>query len=539
MAFAGSIPTDEELAVAIDELMTRYFKADEPGASIIVTRKGKPVFRKGYGMANVELGVKIEPHMVFRLGSITKQFTAVCILMLWEQGKLDLQDEITKHIPGYPMHGHRITVEHLLTHTSGIRSYTDTPDFMKMMRTDLTLEELVNSFKPYPMDFAPGTQYHYNNSAFVMLGLIIEKVSGMTYAEFLKKNIFEPLGMNDTYFDMPNPIIPGRVAGYKKAGDHYENCDYISMTLPHAAGSMASSVDDMAKWDAALYTEKLVKQESLKKAWTSYTLLDGTKTGYGYGWASAEFAGHRMITHGGGINGFITDGFRFPDDEVYVSILTNRGIMIPGDIAFRIGAMAAGKPYVDPQPIPFDPALYERYQGVYKLENMDYTIAIIAEGGKLFITPPGDEKHEIFPVSETEFASTESIQRYIFALDENGKAKMITLKGFYGPGMKAMLTDQPLPNQRKSIELAPEKMAAYLGEYELAPGVNACFVFEDGRLIVKVPGQKDQVLLAESEEKFFMSELPVSFEFHKDAAGQVTGMTLNQSGHTMDAKKVK
>ncbi len=539
MAFSGSIPTDEELAVAIDEMMTRYFKPDEPGASIIVTRKGKPVFRKGYGMANVELGVKIEPHMVFRLGSITKQFTAVSILMLWEQGKLDFQDEITKYLPDYPMHGHRITIEHLLTHTSGIKSYTDTPDFLKMMRTDLSLEDLVNSFKPYPMDFAPGTKYHYNNSAFVMLGLVIERVSGMKYAEFIKKNIFEPLGMKDSYFDMPNPIIPGRVAGYKKNGDHYENCDYLSMTLPHAAGSLASSVDDMAKWDAALYTEKLVKQSSLKKAWTSYTLLDGTKTGYGYGWASAEFDGHRMITHGGGINGFITDGFRFPDDEVYVSILTNRGIMIPNDLAFRIGALATGKPYVDPQPVPMDPALYERYQGVFKLENMEYTIAVFTEGGKLYMTPPGDEKNEIFPLSETEFASAESIGRTLFVFDENGKVTTLIMKGFYGPGMKAFITDQPLPNQRKSIELAPDKIASYLGEYELAPGVNACFILEDGKLIVKVPGQKDQVLLAETETKFYMPELPVSFEFHKDASGQVTGMTLNQSGQTMDAKKVK
>jgi D-alanyl-D-alanine carboxypeptidase len=449
MAVAGRFPSDEELAVQIDALMTEHFKTDEPGAALIVTRAGKTVFRKGYGMANVELGVRIEPHMVFRLGSITKQFTAVCILMLQEQGKLDVQDEITKFLPDYPTHGHVITIEHLLTHTSGIKSYTNIPEFMKMMRTDLTLEELVDSFKPLPMEFAPGTRYNYNNSAFVMLGLVIERASGIKYADFLKQYIFEPLGMRDTYYDMPNPIIPGRVAGYKKNGDVWENCDYISMTLPHAAGSMASSVDDMAKWDAALYTGQLVKQASLQKAWTPYTLKDGVSTGYGYGWAHSYFGGYNMISHGGGINGFITDGFRFPDEQVYVCILTNRGIPIPNDLAFRIGALAVGNPYQDPEPVPFDPSRYANYQGVFKLENMPYTIPVTVEGGKLHMAMPGDEKQEIYPLSDTEFAEKNSVSRLRFAFDEAGKVQSLTLIGFYGPGMKALITDEPLPAGKK------------------------------------------------------------------------------------------
>ena len=447
MAFPSNVPSDEKLAVIIEEMMTKHYKPDEPGASIIVTRKGKPVFRKGYGMANMELGVKIEPQMVFRLGSITKQFTTVCILMLMEQGKLDLQDEITSYLPDYPMQGHHITIEHLLTHTSGIKSYTSIPEFQKMMRTDLSLEELVDSFKPLPMEFAPGTRYNYNNSAFVMLGLVIEKISGIKYADFLKKNIFEPLDMQNTWFDMPNPIIPGRVSGYQVAGDKFENCDYISMTLPHAAGSLASNVDDMAKWDAALYTEKLVKQESLKKAWTPYTLQDGTSTGYGYGWAVSHFQDHNMIAHGGGINGFVTDGFRFPDEQVYVCILTNCARGIPDDLAFKIGAITVGKPYQEPRAIPFDPARYEHYQGVFRLQYMEYTVAVMAENDKLYVTMPGDEKVEVFPVSDTEFASKNSITRYRFAFDETGKVNTITVMGFYGPGMVAEITDQPLPTQ--------------------------------------------------------------------------------------------
>jgi D-alanyl-D-alanine carboxypeptidase len=437
--------SDQELSERIDSMMLKHFKPDEPGASIIVTRKGKPIFRKGYGMANVELGVKIEPHMVFRLGSITKQFTAVSILMLMEQGKLDLQDEITKYLPGYPTQGHRITLEHLLTHTSGIKDYTNAPDFMKNSRADLELQALVDTFKPLPMDFAPGEQFSYSNSGYVMLGLIIEKVSGMKYAEFLQKHVFEPLGMANTYFDMPNPIIPGRVAGYQPAGDKFENCDYISMTLPHAAGSLASSVDDMAKWDAALYTEKLVKQSSLHKAWTPCTLNDGTSTGYGFGWGISTQHGYSMITHNGGINGFMSDAFRFPNEKVYVCILTNCARPSMKDMAFTIGAIATGKPYEEPVAIPFDPALYDNYQGVYRLRQMGMEVPVVREGDKLILMMPTGTNEELVPLSKTEFASKQSTYIYRFTLDENGRARSVRAVLISGPMMVADLTDKPLP----------------------------------------------------------------------------------------------
>ena len=539
MSSVNSVLSDEELVNVIDSMMAKHFKPGEPGASIIVTRHGKPVFRKGYGMANLELGVAIEPHMVFRLGSITKQFTAVCILMLMEQGKLDLQDEITKYLPDYPMHGHKITIEHLLTHTSGIKSYTNIPEIRTSMRKDMTLEELVDSFKPLPMEFAPGESYNYNNSAFVMLGLVIEKVSGMKYAEFLQKNIFEPLGMDHTYFDMANTLIPGRVSGYQVAGDKFENCEYISMTMPHAAGSMASSVDDMAKWDAALYTEKLVKQDSLKKAWTPFTLNNGVSTGYGYGWASAHYQGHDMITHGGGINGFITDGFRFPNEQIYVCILTNCMRLIPDNLAFKIGALAAGKPYQEPVAVPFDPAAYPRYQAVYKAQKIGVEIPVFVENEKLCVMMPGQEKDELIPLSETEFGSKKSINHVFFSFDEAGQAKSITVTGFYGPGMTAERTDAPLPNQRKTIQVDPAVLDQYAGEYELVPGMNISLTCSNGKLTAQMPGQPAFDLQAETEEKFFLLEAPVTLEFQKDAAGKVSGMLFNQSGQQMTARKIK
>src|SRR5262245_7719131 len=281
---------NQDLAEAIDVLLTEVYKPDGPGAAVVVVKDGRVLFRKGYGMANLELGVPIAPDMVFRLGSITKQFTAVAILMLAEQGALALDDDITAFFPDYPTHGHTITVEHLLTHTSGIRSYTGMPEWLPLWRKDFTVDELIDFFKHQPMDFAPGEKWSYNNSGYILLGAIIEKVSGKTYEQFLQQQIFEPLGMRQSYYDSTSRIIPRRVSGYSKGPEGYENAPYLSMTQPYAAGALASSVDDLALWDAALYGDRLIKPETLRRAFTSSTLNDGGATGYGYGWGISEYA---------------------------------------------------------------------------------------------------------------------------------------------------------------------------------------------------------------------------------------------------------
>src|ERR1051325_2875224 len=242
---------DAATAKAIDELMSKAYPADGRVASIIVVKEGRTLLRKGYGMADMELGVKVEPDMVFRLGSITKQFTAVSILMLAEQGKLSLTDDITRFFPDFPAKGRTITVEHLLTHTSGIKSYTSIPAWLTMWRKDMTVAELIDLFKNEPADFEPGTQWLYNNSGYILLGAIIEKVSGMTYEQFLQKNIFDPLGMKHTFYGSATRVIPRRVPGYSMSREGLRNAEYLSMTHPYAAGALISNEDDMALWDAA------------------------------------------------------------------------------------------------------------------------------------------------------------------------------------------------------------------------------------------------------------------------------------------------
>jgi D-alanyl-D-alanine carboxypeptidase len=217
VAVAAEARTSVDSALTgIDSMLTALYPAADPGAAILVARDGQVLMRKAYGAASVELGVPLRPEHVFRLGSITKQFTAVAVLMLVDEGRVSLDDEVTKYFPGYPTHGRRITVEHLLTHTSGIRSYTRMPTYVAGMRRDLTTDELIAVFRDQPMDFAPGESWNYNNSGYALLGGIIQKVSGMSYADFIRTRIFEPLGMRNSYYETASAIIPGRVPGYDR-----------------------------------------------------------------------------------------------------------------------------------------------------------------------------------------------------------------------------------------------------------------------------------------------------------------------------------
>lgn len=436
-AFAQAPATRNDLAASINEELEKTFKPNEPGASVIAVKDGQVVFRKGYGMANLELGVAIEPDMIFRIGSVTKQFTAVSILMLMEQGKLNLTDEITKFLPDYPTQGHKITIEHLLTHTSGIKSYTSLPEWLPLWRKDMTMTELIDLFKNKPMEFAPGDSWNYNNSAFVLLGAIIEKISGQSYGDFVEKNIFTPLGMKQSFYDNTQRVIPRRAAGYSKNGSGYANAQYLSMSQPHAAGSLMSTVDDLAKWDAALYTEKLVKQESLKKAWTPFVLNNGKATKYGYGWGINTLQGEKVITHGGGINGFTCDVIRLPESKIYVAILTNRQSGVAG-LTPKIAALLAGKPLTDPVAIKL--ASLDKYVGTYKLSEKA-NIIVTREGESLFVQRPNSSKQEVLPISETEFFLKAQPSARISFKEQNGEVTTIIIRSGMAPDDEARRID--------------------------------------------------------------------------------------------------
>ncbi|SIO31885.1 CubicO group peptidase, beta-lactamase class C family [Singulisphaera sp. GP187] len=327
----------EDLASQVDEFMESRVQRDRFSGSILVARDGKVLVRRGYGMANLEHDVPNMPETKFRLGSITKQFTAMAVMILQEQGKIDVHEKIKKYLPDAPPAWDEITVHHLLTHTAGIPSFTGFADYPTMMRRHMTLENLVASFKDKPLEFKPGERFAYSNSGYVLLGLLIEKVSGKPYASVLQASIFEPLGMKATGYDNPLPVLKHRASGYSGPGPFRMNSSFVDMTVPHAAGALYSTVDDLFLWDQALLTETLVPKAAREAMFTP------EKKNYGYGWGITKLFGRRTVSHGGGINGFVTHLLRLPEDQVCVVVLSNVEGTAVGALAEDLAAVTLGE----------------------------------------------------------------------------------------------------------------------------------------------------------------------------------------------------
>jgi CubicO group peptidase (beta-lactamase class C family) len=315
---------DKQLGVKLDSILNNEFMTDEPGCAVLVSRKGEVVYRNAFGIANMEFNIPNTPDVVFEIASMSKQLTGIAIMQLVEQGKIDLQDSITKYIPDYPTQGYTITIEHLLTNTSGIKDFMVMEQFNpNVWRVDYAPEDFIDFFKNEKMDFTPGTKFNYSNSGFYLLGYIIEKVSGMSYEHYLEKNIFVPAGMTHSSFNNYNKIVKNRVKGYEKGENGFMNCEYVSPTIFYSAGGLLSTVDDFNKLYMALTSYKLLSKESLEKAWTSYTLQNGEKTGYGYGIQVRKLDGYQTISHAGGGVGFYTQQWFFPEFDVHFIMYTN------------------------------------------------------------------------------------------------------------------------------------------------------------------------------------------------------------------------
>jgi len=321
--FISTSQAQQQLETKIDSILGSKYKPNEPGAVAIISKNGNIIYKKAFGNANLELEVPMETNNVFKIGSMTKQFTAISILMLQEQGKLNLDDDITKYIPDYPSHGQKITIHNLLTHTSGIKSYTSIKAFYKLTKNDMTPIELIDFFKNETPDFDSGSKYKYNNSGYIILGHLIELVSNQSYAKFIVQNIFQPLKMSSSYYGSFSKVIKHRVSGYHTKNKAYINSIYLSLTLPYAAGSLMSSVDDLLKWQQAIKNNLLISQESKDKAFTNYTLNNGESIDYGYGWNLKSISDVATYEHGGAIPGFKSMGVYIPSEDIYVVVLTN------------------------------------------------------------------------------------------------------------------------------------------------------------------------------------------------------------------------
>jgi CubicO group peptidase (beta-lactamase class C family) len=329
----------QQLVSKVDEYLSAAAREGKFSGSVLIAREGKVLVSKGYGMASLELGVPNTPRMKFRIGSLSKQFTAMAVMILQERGKLKAQDPVCKYVPECPPAWAEVTLHHLLTHTSGIPELLSLPGFQQTMALPSPVGRTVERFKNKPLEFKPGEKFKYSNSGYVLLGHIIERVTGQTYGAFLKENIFEPLKMSNTGNDHNDMVIKNRAAGYVKRNDAIFNAPYIDMSIPTGGGSLYSTVEDLFLWDQALYAGRLIAKDSYDAMFKSYATADWGD-GAAYGWfIGKDKSNHRYMGFVGGINGFAAQVMRYTDQKVLLVVLSNFSFAPVIDIEHELAAI--------------------------------------------------------------------------------------------------------------------------------------------------------------------------------------------------------
>lgn len=395
-AFAQS-PAQDPTA-RMQQVIRSYVDNKTFMGTVLVAKDGKLLINEGYGSADLEWKIPNSPQVKFRLGSLTKQFTATSILLLEERGKLKVEDPVSKYMTDAPAAWQKITIYNLLTHTSGIPSFTSFPDYRSTEWKDTTPGELVARFKDKPLDFEPGSKFDYSNSGYVLLGYLLEKISGQTYGEFLQQNIFTPLGMADTGIDSNKAILPERAQGYEPSAHGIQHSGYISMTVPFSAGALYSTTGDLLKWEQALFGGKVLSAESLTKMTTPF------KSDYGFGLFIDTRDGHKRISHGGGIEGFNTSLNFYPDDKVVVIVLGNL-VGAVDQVANALGKVALGQPVTlisERKEVSVAPSVLADYAGTYQLTPTINNVVSVKDG-HLFAKLGTQPELELFAESDSKF----------------------------------------------------------------------------------------------------------------------------------------
>ncbi len=415
------------LAAKVDEYMQAQAKVNGFSGSILLARAGKPLVSRGYGFANVEWQIPNSSQTKFRIGSITKQFTSMAVMQLREQGKLKLEDSVCAYVTPCPDAWKPVSIHHLLTHTSGIPTYTGLPEWRKVNMVPKTVDEMIGFFRDLPLQWVPGEKFAYNNSGYFLLGAVIEKAAGKKYEQVLGEHIFGPLGMADSGYDWSATIIPRRASGYSGKPPAVQNAPALDMQQPYAAGSLYSTTEDLLKWDQALYADRLLPAAAKQTMWTPF------KNDYAYGWTIAPAApatfGHRRIAHGGGINGFSSMIVRLPDVNVTAIVLANNDTANAGAVARDLLAIYYGQPYTVPAPrtvAKVDPSIYDQYVGKYEIAPA-FVMTVTRESNSLFTQATGQQKFEVFPESETKFFPKMVEATITFEKDAAGKVVALVL----------------------------------------------------------------------------------------------------------------
>jgi len=558
LAVCQSLAVAQDHAARVQEVLKLANEYGQFNGSALVAENGKVIYNGGFGLANVEWGIPNTPDTKFRLGSITKQFTATVILQLVEQGKIKLDGKLSDYLPEYRKDtGDKVTIHHLLTHTSGIPSYTNQPGFLEnVSRNPYKVDEFVKKYASGDLEFEPGSKYSYNNSGYFLLGAIIERVTGKPYEQVLKQNIFDPVGMKNTGYDHHNTIILKRASGYTKT-PVLSNAAFLDMSIPYAAGSLYSTVEDLYLWDQALYTDKLLSAASKELMYKPFL------QNYAYGWVvrNASFKQNnndiQMIAHNGGINGFTTTIVRFPKEKNLIVMLDNTGSGYLDRLSESIAKILYSQPYEQP-----------KISIVAPLEKL-----INEEGIQKAIAAYRDLKAK---QSATNDFSEPELNRLGYQLLRTGKVKeaieifKLNVEAYpkafntYDSLAEAYLADNQrelaIQNYKKSLELDANNTSAvealkrlekpavvvdakvletYVGEYEVGPSF-LLRVFRSGdKLMTQATGQPEFEIFPESETVFAPRAFPAKLTFEKDADGKVNTIKIDQNGRITVGKRIR
>ncbi len=534
---ATALPAD--FAKQANAVLASSFAPDAPGAAAIVMDDGKVVYAAGRGLADVSKKRPIGPDTVFRLGSITKQFTAAVVVQLVEGGKVSLADPLSKFLPGYPRPGADATVAQLLNHTSGIQSYTGIPGWMAGSKPAqaVTTTSLIAEFKDMPAEFDRGTKWDYNNSGYVLLGAIIEKVTGKAWHEAVAQRITRPLGLSSIRYGVGEERIAAMAAGYSLDAKKVVPSRPIHMSVPHAAGALVGNVRDLAKWSHALHHGKVVKTGSYRRMIARTRLNDGTEHPYAFGLREEDVRDRKAIAHGGGIFGFSTYALYVPSDDVFVAVLANSDApqTSASVTSLRLAALAINEPYPSFARTDIAPGVIEPLLGLYKSDQAERRF--FARDGKLFTRRADASDMPVYAAGDDRFFYGEDSLTW-FRVKRDGAGKHV-MEMYHGGGDEAerAVRTGPVPSEAPAVKLSQAALERYAGNYRFGPSPVLVALGDDGRLTVKLGQQKPVAIepLSETEFRAIGPNAKVRFE---TANGAVTRLVLIQNGREQPAERV-
>ncbi len=531
-----AVPAD--FKARADAIVKKAFPADQPGAAVIITDDGKTVYAAGQGVADVEAKTPITPATVFRMGSITKQFSAAVMLQLVAEGKVALDDRLSKYLPDYPKPGADATIAQILNHTVGVQSYTGIPGWMVEANTNraYTTEQMIAEFKDLPAPSRPGEKYQYNNSGYVLVGAVIEKVTGKPWHVNVDERIARPLGLTTIRYGVLEGETPNMARGYTLRDDKVAEASKIHMSVPHAAGALIGSVEDLAKWNAALHSGKIIPPELYAKMTAPTVMPNGSTEDYGYGIAPREVRSRKALGHGGGIFGFSTDSIYLPKEDIFVAVFTNSDspAASPGMVMQQLAALAIDDPFPTFQKAAFDAKSVEPWVGLYKVKDGERRV--ILKDGKLFTQRTGGGELEAFSAGNGRYFYPNSLTWFELKRDSAGTPVVAMYQqGAVTPEIAARAGD--IPAELPVADVPRATLETYAGRYDTPAGPLAVALPAEGPMTVQLGGQDAIPVLAVTQTEFRLVGVDARIDF-KSEGGKVVGATIKQGGRDLPAKRV-